>query len=75
MKHKTPLQATPAQPTPDSGEELLREAMKNPGVSDLMRVVEQWERLERAASPLRQSMAPKPVAWVSDRADDCNDRG
>lgn len=49
-----------------SGESLLREAMKNPGVQDLMRICDQWERFEKAAAPVREAMTPKIVTWITD---------
>ena len=54
------------QPDPKSGERLLKQAMTNPGVRDLMEVYENWQRLDRPAQAYGQVAAPKSIASSSD---------
>lgn len=54
------------QADPRAGERLLKQAMKNPGVRDLVEAYESWHRLERTAQAYRQVLAPKSVVSSSD---------
>ena len=49
-----------------AGERLLKQAMKNPGVRDLVEVYENWQRLDRSAEGYRQVLAPKSIVSSSD---------
>lgn len=50
----------------DAREKLLKQAMKNPGVRDLVEVYENWQRMDRFAEGYRQVVAPKSVVSSSD---------
>ena len=49
-----------------TSERLLKQAMKNPGVRDLVEVYENWQRVDRSAQAYREVMSPKSVVSSSD---------
>ncbi|MCL4211750.1 MAG: hypothetical protein KJZ68_13930 [Phycisphaerales bacterium] len=48
-----------------SADSLLREAMKHPGVCDLIRVWQVWQRFDHEVSELRRATSPRIITWVS----------
>ena len=57
--------------TVEEYEVLLRGALKQPGVKELMEVYGQYEELVRQINDYRKAFAPRLAVWTSDRTDWC----
>jgi hypothetical protein len=66
MRATKPTSKATKQSDVRAGERLLKQAMKNPGVRDLVEVYENWQRIDRSAQTYRQVLAPKSVVSSSD---------
>ena len=62
--------AAPGNPTPptrtEEQEALLQEALARPGISEVMRVYENWQETDRAQEPYREAMRDRPVIIATD---------
>lgn len=66
MKGNKPTGKRSAKPDAKTVQRLLKQAMKNPGVRELVEVYENWQRLDRPAQAYRQVMAPRSIVSLSD---------
>ena len=55
-----------SKPSPDTAQKLMAEAMKQPGVRELMEAYEDARRVDDAAAPYRAVLNPPTVEWSSD---------
>jgi hypothetical protein len=62
--------AAPGNPSPptrtEQQEALLQEALARPGISEVMRVYENWKEQDRAQEPYREAMRDPPVIIATD---------
>lgn len=61
-----PATTQETKPSPETAEKLLAEAMKQPGVRELMEAYEDARRADDAAAPYRAALNPPTVEWSSD---------
>lgn len=50
---------------PQEAKRILREAMQQPGIRDLMEVYGEVRRYEDAAAEYRASMTPRTIEWAT----------
>ena len=55
-----------SKPSPEAARKLLAEAMKQPGVRELMEAYQDARRVDDAAAPYRAVLNPPTVEWSSD---------